>query len=61
MHPFEILLTDKLPGTCLVAPYLAELSCDAEKGAGGVCFFFGGEIPTSIATRFFITKYHPHP
>jgi len=35
MHPFEILLTDKLPGTCLVAPYLAELSCDAERGAGG--------------------------
>jgi len=40
MHPFEILLTDKLPGTCLVAPYLAELSCDAEKGAGGGLFLF---------------------
>jgi len=38
MNPFEILLTDKLPGTCLVAPYLAELSCDAERGAGGGLF-----------------------
>ena len=59
MNPFEILLTVKLPGACLVTPYLAELSCDAEGGRGGVCLFGGGKIPTSIATRFFITKYHP--
>ena len=45
MHPFEILLTDKQPGTCLVAPYLAELSCDAEGGAGGGLFVWRRENP----------------
>ena len=60
MHPFEILLTDKQPGTCFLGrPTLNRLlaiSCRL-KGGGGVCLFGGGKIPTSIATRFFITKY----
>ena len=59
MNALQIMLTDKLLGTCLVTPYLAELSCGVEEGAGGVCLFGGGKTPTSIATRFFITKYHP--
>ena len=43
MNPFEILLTDKQPGTYLVAPYLAELSCDAEGGRGGSVSFAAGK------------------
>jgi len=59
MHPFEILLTVKQINHALF-PHPGSIQTQpAEGGAGGVCFFCGGEIPTSIATRFFITKYHP--
>lgn len=63
MNAFKILLTDKLLGMCSLSRptqnRLLAISCRVREGAGGVCLFGGGKIPTSIATRFFITKYHP--
>ena len=48
MHPFEILLTDKLPGTCFLGrPTLNRLlaiSCRV-KGGGGGLFLLRRENP----------------
>ena len=45
MNALQIMLTDKLLGTCLVTPYLAELSCGVEEGAGGGLFVWRRENP----------------
>ena len=47
MNPFEILLTDKLPGTCfLVRPTqnrLLAISCRVKGGGGGSVSFAAGK------------------